>query len=102
MNYFDYIFIILTFGWYIFYAMTFLDIPNNNEMFREFAFYYEVYVCLLLIGYFNPYINIKLIKVKRQMVFSAALMLLFSIGVNNIFNKLNKTYLFIKEKVGSY
>ena len=52
MNYFDYIFIILTFGWYIFYAMTFLDIPNNNEMFREFAFYYEVYVCLLLIWLF--------------------------------------------------
>ena len=96
------IFIILTFGWYIFYAMTFLDIPNNNEMFREFAFYYEVYVCLLLIGYFNPYTNIKLTKVKRQMVFSAALMLLFSIGINNIFNKINKTYLFIKEKVGNY
>ena len=102
MNYFDYIFIILTFGWYIFYAMTFLNIPNNDEMFREFAFYYEVYVCLLLIGYFNPYTNIKLTKVKRQMVFSAALMLLFSIGVNNIFNKLNKTYLFIKEKVGNH
>ena len=36
----------------------------------------------------NPYTNIKLTKVKRQMVFSAALMLLFSIGVNNIFNKI--------------
>lgn len=99
MNYFDYIFIILTFGWYIFYAMTFLNITNNDEMFHEFAFYYEVYVCLLLIGYFNPYTNIKLTNVKRQMVFSAALMLLFSIGINRIMNKIMFIMDFIKEKV---
>ena len=89
-------------GWYFFYAMTFFDIPNNTNMFHEFSFFYQVYVCLLLIGYFNPFTYIKLTKVKKEMVFSAAIMLLFSIGINNIFNKINKSYLFIKEKVGSY
>lgn len=98
MNYFDYIFIVLTFGWYFFYGLTFLDI-SNNKMFQEFSFIYEVYVCLLLICYFNPFINVKLTKVKKQMIFSAALMLLFSIGVNNIYNKLSKMYFIMKEKV---
>tara|TARA_Y100000591_G_C21845707_1_gene708591 strand:- start:2610 stop:2909 length:300 start_codon:yes stop_codon:yes gene_type:complete len=99
MNFFDYIFIILTFGWYVFYVMTFFNIPNKNKIFHEFSFFYEVYVCLLLIIYFNPFINIKLTKVKRQMVFSAAIMLLFSIGINKIMNKIMFIMDFIKEKV---
>lgn len=99
MNLFDYIFVMLTFAWYIFYGLTFIDIiPNSQQNFLKFVFYYEVYVCLLLIFYFNPYMNITLTKVKKQMVFSAALMLLFSIGIENILNKLTHHFKYLFQK----
>ena len=100
MNLFDYIFVILTFAWYIFYGLTFINIiPNAHQYFLTFVFYYEVYVCLLLIFYFNPYMNIKLNNVKKQMVFSASLMLLFSIGINKILGNISDHFNFIKDKV---
>ena len=102
MNYFDYTFLVLTFLWYIFYGMTILNYKNSTLYFNNFSFYYQVYVCLLLIGYFNPYINVKFTKVKRQMVFTAALMLLFSIGIQTIFSKMNLHFNFIKDKVVNY
>ena len=99
MNLFDYIFVMLTFAWYIFYGLTFVDIiPNSKQNFLNFVFYYEVYVCLLLIFYFNPYMNITLTNVKKQMVFSAALMLLFSVGIENILNKLTHHFKYLFQK----
>lgn len=99
MNLFDYIFVMLTFAWYIFYGLTFVDIiPNSKQNFLNFVFYYEVYVCLLLIFYFNPYMNITLTKVKKQMVFSAALMLLFSVGIENILNNLTRHFKYLFQK----
>lgn len=89
MNYFDYIFVVLTFAWYIFYALTKIKlIPNIDNYFSIFIFYYQIYICLLLMCYFNPFMNVKLTKVKKQMIFTAALMLLFSIGTKNIYNKI--------------
>ena len=58
-----------------------------STYFNNFSFYYQVYVCLLLVFYFNPYVNVSFTKVKKQMVFGAALMLLFSIGLSHIINK---------------
>lgn len=98
MNWFDYIFVVLTFAWYIFYGLTFINIIPQLY-FSNFVLYYEIYVCLLLIFYFNPYMNIKLTKVKKQMVFSAALMLLFSIGVDRISNKVNMHIRFLHKKL---
>lgn len=99
MNLFDYIFVILTFSWYIFYGLTFVNIiPNAQGYFLNFVFYYEVYVCLLLIFYFNPYKNITLTSVKKQMVFSASLMLLFSIGIKNILSKLTQHFKYLFQR----
>ena len=99
MNLFDYIFVILTFAWYIFYGLTFINIiPNAQQYFKTFSFYYEVYVCLLLIAYFNPYTDIKLTKIKKQIVFTSALMLLFSIGVNNIVDTISVHVNIVKNK----
>ena len=70
MNLFDNIFVILTFAWYIFYGLTFINIiPNAQQYFLTFVFYYQIYVCLLLIFYFNPYMNIKLNNVNWVEVF---------------------------------
>jgi hypothetical protein len=43
--------------------------------------------------------NIKLTNVKKQMVFSASLMLLFSIGINKIWGNISDHFNFIKDKV---
>lgn len=102
MNYLDYIFIILTFAWYGFYALTLINYSNSKLYFENFSFYYQVYVCLLIIYYFNPYMNVSLTKVKKQMIFSSALMLLFSIGIHSIFNKIKNHLIFIKDKVKNY
>jgi len=103
MNLFDYIFVLLTFAWYIFYGLTFVNIiPNVHQYFLIFVFYYEIYVCLLLILYFNPYMNIKLNKVKKQMIFSASLMLLFSIGINKILGNISDHFNFIKDKLAEH
>ena len=99
MNLLDYIFLILTFIWYILYALTFTTFNDINIVFNYFAFYYQIYVCLLLIFYFNPYGNVKLTQVKRQMIFSAALMLLFSMGLKNIYYKINYHFSLIKKNI---
>ena len=96
MKIFDYIFVVLTIAWYFFYALTFTNLSQINQYFDMFVFYYKVYVCLLLILYFNPYITVKLTKVKKQMVFTAALMLLFSIGLKNILTNISSHFYFIK------
>ena len=97
MNILEYIFVLLTFAWYIFYGITFMNIIPRLY-FKTFSFYYEMYVCLLLIAYFNPYTDIKLTKIKKQIVFTSALMLLFSIGVNNIVDTVSVHVNFIKNK----
>ena len=97
MNYLDYIYVILTFLWYILNALSLLHIEDGKLYFETFSFYYQIYVCFLLIYYFNPYLDVKLTKVKKQMIFSAAIMLLFSIGIQNIYNTLFKHATFIKE-----
>ena len=102
MNYLDYIFILLTFAWYGFYSLKLINYTNANIYFDNFSFYYQIYVCLLLIYYFNPYMNVTLTKVKKQMIFSAALMLLFSIGIVPIFNKIKNHINLIKDKVKTY
>lgn len=99
MNLLDYIFLILTFIWYILYALTFTTFNDINIVFNYFSFYYQIYVCLLLIFYFNPYGNVKLTQVKRQMIFSAALMLLFSMGLKNIYYKINYHFSLIKKNI---
>ena len=99
MKIFDYIFVVLTIAWYFFYALTFTNLSQINQYFDMFVFYYKVYVCLLLILYFNPYITVKLTKVKKQMVFTAALMLLFSIGFKNIFTSVSSHFNFIKNNL---
>ena len=99
MKIFDYIFVVLTIVWYLLYALTFSNLSQINQYFDMFVFYYKVYVCLLLIFYFNPYINVKLTKVKKQMIFTSSLMLLFSIGFKNIFINVSSHFNFIKNKI---
>jgi len=97
MNYLDYTYVILTFLWYILYGISFLHIEDGHVYFETFSFYYQIYVCSLLIYYFSPYHNVNLTKVKKQMIFSAAIMLLFSIGIQNIYRTMSKHAIYLKE-----
>ena len=86
MKFYERLFKLLNWCWYILFALAYTDYwPNASELLIKLAFYYKIFISSVLIWFFNPITNYEFTKVHKSIVFTAATFILFSEGLMNIF-----------------
>ena len=96
MKFYEKLFIYLTNSWYILFILASLKLWNLAQLYlNKITYYYNLLVALVLIVYYNPFVNTKITPIHRKMVFSSAFFLLVTIGLENLIDDLSSD---IKEK----
>ena len=92
MDFYEKIFLYLTYSWYVFFILAYFNLwPKASEYYELINFYYALFLALVLILRFNPFVYYKTTETTRSMVFSAGIALLLSMGFSKIKHNLNKT-----------
>jgi len=70
---------------YILYALVFIGIVNNSPSYLEtLNFVLKIYVSLVLLIRFNPFINRQFTDFDKKIVFSSALFLISTTTINEV------------------
>ena len=70
---------------YILYALVFIGIVNNSPSYLEtLNFVLKIYVSLVLLIRFNPFINRTFTEFDKKIVFSSALFLISTTTINEV------------------
>lgn len=97
MNFYEKIFIYLTYSWYVFFILAYFNLWEPAIDYYELInFYYILFLAMVLIIRFNPFFYYKFTESTRTMVFSAGVALLLSLGYSKIIINLYKTKTKIK------
>lgn len=68
---------------YLLYAFVFIGIVNNSPSYLEtLNFVLKIYVCLVLLIRFNPFVNRQFTDFDKKIVFSCALFLISTTTIN--------------------
>jgi len=80
MKFYEFIFLFLTYSWYILYGLVFLNFFNHNTKlyFSLIDYYYKLFVGLSLLYFFNPFTTVKFNSFHKQLIISASLFLIMS------------------------
>lgn len=87
------IFYIFTYSWYGVYFLALTRTSENAYRYlEEITFFYKLFVACLLIYLFNPFSkNVYNKRIHKRIIFTAAIFLITSEGLENIFNKIKET-----------
>ena len=85
------IFKYLTYSWYVLFIIAGLDLWDPAELYlAKITSYYQIFTALTLIYFFNPFMKTRMTKTHREMVFSAAIFILMSEGLEGIIEKIKQ------------
>ena len=91
MRFYEQVFIYLTYVWYILFAIARFELWEFAEIYLEkITFYLNILVSFTLLYYFNPLSKTKMTKTHKRMVFSAALFILTTEGLNNVIARISR------------
>ena len=83
------IFTYLTYSWYILFIIAGLDLWDPAELYlSKITSYYQIFTALTLIYFFNPFVKTRMTNTHKKMVFSAAIFILMSEGLDGIIEKI--------------
>jgi len=83
-------FTIFSYLWYIFYAISLTNIyPDGKFYLDNITYFYYLFIGSILLISFNPFYRFKYNEIYGQMAFSAALHLILSLNLMEIFNRVN-------------
>ena len=88
IKYIQNLFAIFSYLWYIFYAISLTNIyPTGKFYLDNITYFYYLFIGSILLISFNPVYKFKYNEIYGQMAFSAALHLILSINLMEIFNR---------------
>tara|TARA_X000000950_G_C13744244_1_gene589805 strand:- start:406 stop:798 length:393 start_codon:yes stop_codon:yes gene_type:complete len=87
------IFYTFAYSWYGVYFLALTRISENAyEYLEEITFFYKLFVACLLIYLFNPFSKNRYNKrIHKRIIFTAAIFLITTEGLENIFDKIKET-----------
>ena len=89
MKYYERLFKLLTWSWYILYGLAYTNTWElAPELLHKITFYYKIFVGCVLFWFFNPFIKTEFTDTHRAIVFTAAQFILLSEGLMNILNNI--------------
>ena len=93
------VYTILVYSWYVFFALNKLGIWRESEIYLEKSEYYlKMYIGLVLLYYFNPFIKRDISKVNKEMIFTGALYLILTSTFHEFFGRITNDTMEIKNK----
>jgi hypothetical protein len=94
------VYTILVYSWYVFFALNKLGIwEESNEYLEKSEYYLKIYVGLVLLYYFNPFIKRDVSKVDKGVIFTGALYLILTSTFHEFFGRITSDTIKIKNKV---
>lgn len=93
------VYTILVNSWYIFFALNKLGIwEESNEYLEKSEYYLKIYIGLVLLYYFNPFIKRDISKVDRSVIFTGAVYLILTSTFHEFFGRITNDTIEIKNK----
>ena len=90
---------ILVIVWYILFILNILGIWKESGIYLEKSEYYlKMYIGLVLLYYFNPFIKRDISKVNKGMIFTGALYLILTTTFHEFFGRITNDTKEIKNK----
>lgn len=89
MRYSGNIYYILSTAIFTLYILSYIGLFNSKEKIETLEFYFRLFIGLMLIYIFNPFITKELHKTDRYIAFSGGTAILMMLGLNNIRNHFN-------------
>ena len=89
MGYSGNIYYILSTAIFTLYILSYIGLFNSKEKIETLEFYFRLFIGLMLIYIFNPFITKELHKTDRYIAFSGGTAILMMLGLNNIRNHFN-------------
>ena len=89
MRYSGNIYYILSTAIFTLYILSYIGLFNSKEKIETLEFYFRLFIGLMLIYIFNPFITKELHKIDRYIAFSGGTAILMMLGLNNIRNHFN-------------
>jgi hypothetical protein len=91
---------ILIYSWYIFFALSKLDLWERADLYLEkSAYYLKMYIGVMLVYYFNPLRRLEMKPMHREMVFTAATFILFTSTFEEFFSRVRDDTSVVKNKL---
>lgn len=89
MRYSGNIYYILSTAIFTLYILSYIGLFDSKEKIETLEFYFRLFIGLMLIYIFNPFITKELHKTDRYIAFSGGTAILMMLGLNNIRNHFN-------------
>ena len=90
---------ILVLSWYLFFILNRLGIWRESGVYLEKSEYYlRMYIGLILLYYFNPFIKRDISKVDKGMIFTGAIYLVFTSTFHEFFGRITNDTKALKNK----
>tara|TARA_Y100001970_G_scaffold164036_1_gene200426 strand:+ start:2348 stop:2692 length:345 start_codon:yes stop_codon:yes gene_type:complete len=91
MKLYEMLFMYLTYTWYILFALASMKLWTFAQLYLDkITYYYNLFVALVLMYHFNPFIKTEITKTHKKMVFSAASFVFISVGLEQLIEDLRR------------
>ena len=91
---------VLIYSWYIFFALSKLNLWEHADLYLEkSAYYLKMYIGVMLLYYFNPLKKLEMKPIHRNMVFTAATFILFTSTFEEFFSRVRNDTYHVKDKL---
>ncbi len=91
---------VLIYSWYIFFALSKLNLWEDADLYLEkSAYYLKMYIGVMLLYYFNPIWKFEMKPIHKNMVLTAATFILFTSTFEEFFSRVKKDTYGMKNKL---
>ena len=99
MKFYEMLFIYLRYFWFILFVLASLKLWTFAQLYLDkITYYYNLFLAIILMYHFNPFMKTEITEIHKKMVFSAASFVFISIGLEQLINDLRVDALKIKNK----